>query len=1021
MILKKRIHIIVVSIVSLSLAMLGSSTVRAQIHTPFLSHNNWIGLAVEQNEQDLYHASGFSAQQHLLQANSLFLNNDPIIQKDKAHYLNALAQLKLKNAASVSTDYFANPAYRERIEFAYAQYYFRKGAWTEVIEHAQNSNIANLSNDEVALSKFQLAYSYFNNKQFKEAETLFLTIKDIASAYSASAQYYYGLLAYNEGNYKEALKSFEKIEKLNQYQTVVPYYIAEILYFSGNRDKALQKAKTLITQKEKSYYDNELHLLAAQCLFEEQKYKEALPYFELYYNRVDKIRKQDVYKMAYAYHETEQWKKAIEPFQQLSVVQDSLGQMAMYLLGDCYLKMADLKGAKNSFSICSQMPFNKNLIEPSLLLSGKLSFELGYSSEGSEQLKKLLREYPGSEYKTEAENLLSEQLLKTNNYSEAYQVLSNNASTSRLLMQRCAYGYALQKMQQKNWTDAENLLKRSLQNNESLAYEAAAYFWKTEIDYYNKNYAAALQDGNTFLTKNNSEVTNICANANPQNTLMTMGYAALNANQFEQARNYFAQSQNQKTSSSFSSKLAADAALREADAAFLQKDYAKAAELYNKTIAQNGNDADYAKFQKSALLGLQGKSAEQAELLLEMVAQKNPESKYKYEAHYALGDLHLDANKFEDAINHFQKINDKTAKHLAEKALMKIAFAYQEADNNDKAIENYKKVVLHYPSGDQKIAALDALKTLYISSNQPKAYVQLLQDNHIAISDNNELDSLFYAAAEAQFSGTQYSKSREAMRNYLSQYPEGIFKTKAYFYKAESHVQLKEYDSAIYCYDKVLNGVWTDFTEVSAKKAAALSYAQNNFKSANQYYSVLRSNAIGKDNLREAYKGLMLSALKLNMVELSDHYADTLLTIPDIDEQTKEDALLVKGNASVTAKNYENAGLHYAQLTTSKNIEVAAEANYQQANILLLQGKTEDAERSCNNAIQKTTASSFWNTKSYLLMADIFVQQKDYFNAKATLQSIVKNVKIESLKKEASAKLEQVKALEKSKSKLSEG
>ena len=64
-----------------------------------------------------------------------------------------------------------------------------------------------------------------------------------------------------------------------------------------------------------------------------------------------------------------------------------------------------------------------------------------------------------------------------------------------------------------------------------------------------------------------------------------------------------------------------------------EKDYAKASELYTKAMAQNGRDADYAQFQKSTLLGLQGKSAEQAEMLLEIIAQKNPESKYKYEAH----------------------------------------------------------------------------------------------------------------------------------------------------------------------------------------------------------------------------------------------------------------------------------------------------------------------------------------------------------------------------------------------------
>jgi uncharacterized protein HemY len=91
------------------------------------------------------------------------------------------------------------------------------------------------------------------------------------------------------------------------------------------------------------------------------------------------------------------------------------------------------------------------------------------------------------------------------------------------------------------------------------------------------------------------------------------------------------------------------------------------------------------------------------------------------------------------------------------------------------------------------------------------------------------------------------------------------------------------------------------------------------------------------------------------------------------------------------------------------------------AQILLVQNKLSAAETAANKAIQQTTNSTYWNTKSYLLMADIFIAQKDYFNAKATLQSVVKNVKVELLRKEALQKLEQVKGLEKGKSKISEG
>jgi hypothetical protein len=86
----------------------------------------------------------------------------------------------------------------------------------------------------------------------------------------------------------------------------------------------------------------------------------------------------------------------------------------------------------------------------------------------------------------------------------------------------------------------------------------------------------------------------------------------------------------------------------------------------------------------------------------------------------------------------------------------------------------------------------------------------------------------------------------------------------------------------------------------------------------------------------------------------------------------------------------------------------------------LQQNKLPEAEAAANNTIKLSAGNDYWIVKSYILLADILAQQKDYFNAKATLQSIVKNTKIAELKKEAADKLEQVKTLEKQKSKLSE-
>ena len=63
-------------------------------------------------------------------------------------------------------------------------------------------------------------------------------------------------------------------------------------------------------------------------------------------------------------------------------------------------------------------------------------------------------------------------------------------------------------------------------------------------------------------------------------------------------------------------------------------------------------------------------------------------------------------------------------------------------------------------------------------------------------------------------------------------------------------------------------------------------------------------------------------------------------------------------------------------------------------------------------------AYDYWITKAYILLGDIFMQQKDYFNARATFESVAKNATIPELKNEAQQKYEQAAAEEKANSKI---
>ena len=70
--------------------------------------------------------------------------------------------------------------------------------------------------------------------------------------------------------------------------------------------------------------------------------------------------------------------------------------------------------------------------------------------------------------------------------------------------------------------------------------------------------------------------------------------------------------------------------------------------------------------------------------------------------------------------------------------------------------------------------------------------------------------------------------------------------------------------------------------------------------------------------------------------------------------------------------------------------------------------RLSDAEKAAFEVINKSGSYDWWVTKAYILLGDVYFKQKDFFNAKATFQSVVENSLNAQLKAEAQTKLNQV-------------
>jgi predicted negative regulator of RcsB-dependent stress response len=101
------------------------------------------------------------------------------------------------------------------------------------------------------------------------------------------------------------------------------------------------------------------------------------------------------------------------------------------------------------------------------------------------------------------------------------------------------------------------------------------------------------------------------------------------------------------------------------------------------------------------------------------------------------------------------------------------------------------------------------------------------------------------------------------------------------------------------------------------------------------------------------------------------------------------DVHLLKGK-SYLALGRDTLGLQELNTTISSTQSAkAAEALFAIAEYKLGKGMDGESEACINRLIEEYQNYDYWVTRSFLLYAEVFLQRKDRFNAKETLQSVI--------------------------------
>jgi tetratricopeptide (TPR) repeat protein len=231
----------------------------------------------------------------------------------------------------------------------------------------------------------------------------------------------------------------------------------------------------------------------------------------------------------------------------------------------------------------------------------------------------------------------------------------------------------------------------------------------------------------------------------------------------------------------------------------------------------------------------------------------------------------------------------------------------------------------------------------------------------------------------------------------------------ANFYRGEIYSSKKDWNNALTGYETVAANAPNNFAEKAILAAARINFFElKNYAKAETYYIQLGREASNQENQLEAMRGLLRSQYQLKKWTEAAANAKDLATAKGSSNDDKALANMAIGKSFAINRQYDQAIANFKTVVQLNKAALAAEARYEIADSWFELNKLADAEKAAFEVINKSGSYDYWVTKAYILLGDVYFKQKDYFNAKATFQSVVDNTIEPTLKSEAQTKLTQV-------------
>ena len=915
--------------------------------------------------------------------------------RDQARLYVALCAAKLQNADAIEIlgAYIAQHPESAALNVAYfemGRLQFNNNAYSEALTSFEKTETGGFSNEMRTEYLFKTGYCQFIAKKYDAAGKAFAEVKDTQGPYAIPATYYYCHIAYTKGKYDEALEGFTKLQQDPVFGKLVPYYIAQIYYQQGKYDELLALTLPLL-KGTNTRASAEMVRLTGNAYFRKEQYSKAIPLLERFAeSNASALSRDDYYQLGFACYKTANYIRGIKWFQEVTKVQDSLSQNAWYHLGDCYIKTNQKKFAGDAFLAASKMPFNKDIAEESLFNYARISIETNFSpyNDAIKALSEFITKNPNSSRIDEANNLLAQLLLITKNYKTALEVMDlvkNKDAQLKTAYQKIAYYRGVELYNDRDYKGAIVLFEKSLQYNsdkiitaQNLYLTAESYYqlanWDSAVEFYNKfssSPGASQSPGYLYVNYN-------------------LGYCFYKQRNYSQANSYFRKFLSDKRI--HDNRSLSDAYIRSADCYLMTKNFNEATRNYDEALQLRAASPEYAYFQKAMAMGAKGDLQQKVQSLNQII-EKYPSSPYSDKARFEIGNSYLLLKDDENALKSFDEmINKYPNSPMTAKAMLKAGLIEYNNDHNELALERLKKIISKYPGTQESREALSTIKNIYVDMNRVEDYVAYSSTFQEGNVSSSEQDSLLYVAAESQYMKGNCEEAIRGFNTYLQKFSSGGFAVKAAWYKADCETKSGKNQEALEDFQRIIALPPSEYTVKALAAAAGMLYQQKQYTEALDNYAKLESSTTDRTLRNDALTGQMRCNYKLNNYGLAAQAAQRLQTGSDLSIALVAESNLVMGVSALKLDNLPLARKSLEKAMTDQG-ETGAEATYYLALIEYQQQKYKEAEKLVMTLQNNYASYDYWVAKGFILLADVYAQAGNLFQAKNTLQSIIDNYK----------------------------